>query len=180
MSKRKRSNLSKFFLSTLACSVLGVSLVVSQKKDSVTADSVEKHSYSEILTTFKDSGAEGDVKQYIKFLQDPTYKPSIANKSTYMPSFMNATTFVNADFNVKPSIFPSLRSVNTSVLDKTRNFLWIGTNQGVTKINLKSNKSINYSMADGTLFDDKVLFLIDDGHQGVFAITESGVSHITE
>lgn len=178
MSVGLRANLSKLILSTMVCSVLVFVLVLTGIKVKVTAASIEKYDYSTILSSFEDKGAEGLVKQYVKFLQDPTYNPGIANKSTYMPSFKNAVTFVNADYNLKPSIFPSLRSVNTSVLDKTRNFLWIGTDQGVKMTHLKSNKIKSYTKANGSLLDDKVLLLIDDGHEGVYAITESGVSHI--
>jgi hypothetical protein len=180
MNKRQKSILLKIILTTVVCSLLVYLLVLTESKDKVTADSIEKYSYNTVITSFNDSGAQGIVKQYINFLQDPTYKPAIANKSTYLPAFTNANTFVNADFNIKPSIFPSLRSVNTSVLDKTRNFLWIGTSEGVQRIHLKRHKTITYTKTNGSLLDNKVLMLIDDGHEGVYAITETGVSHITQ
>ena len=90
----------------------------------------------------------------------------------------NANTFVNYQFDVKPSLFPALRGVNTSVLDHNRKHLWIGTDHGVVKINLKSNKMTEYQAADDQLVDDNVLLLISDGGKGVFAITESGVARI--
>ena len=180
MRKSQRLNVFKIILSTMLCSVLVCVLVLTGSRVKVNASSIEKYDFSTILSSFEDDGAQGLVKEYITFLQDPTYKPGIANKSTYMPNFTNATTFVNADFNVKPSLFASLRSVNTSVLDKTRNFLWIGTDQGVTMIHLKSKKTKSYTKANGSLLDDKVLLLIDDGQEGVYAITETGVSHIIQ
>lgn len=95
-----------------------------------------------------------------------------------MPNLVNAITFVNYEFNVKPSIFASLRGVNTSILDSTRTYLWIGTNGGVTKINLKTNEMISYSAQGKALYDDKVLLLLSDGSTGVLVITQTGVSHI--
>lgn len=180
MSKGKGLNPTKLILSTIVCSLLVLGLVLTGIKVNVNAALNEKYNYTEVLSSFEDQGAQGLVKQYVKFLQDPTYKPEIANKSTYMPGFKNAVTFVNADFNVKPSIFASLRSVNTSVLDKTRNFLWIGSDKGVTMTHLKSNKIKSYTKSDGSLLDDEVLLLIDDEHQGVYAITETGVSHLIQ
>ncbi|PGS56552.1 hypothetical protein [Bacillus sp. AFS041924] len=178
MSEEKGFNLFKIALSAIVCSLLVFGLILTGIKVNVKADSNEKYNYNRVLSSFDDQGAQGLVKQYIQFLQDPTYNPGIANKSTYMPNLKNAATFVNSDFNIKPSIFASLRSVNTSVLDKTRNFLWVGTDKGVTMTNLKSKKIKSYTKADGSLLDDKVLLLINDGHEGVYAITETGVSHL--
>lgn len=118
------------------------------------------------------------AKQYLTFLQDPSYTPSIANPDVTMPNLVNAITFVNYEFNVKPSLFASLRGVNTSILDKTRTYLWIGTNSGVTKINLKTNEMTSYSAQGKELYDDKVLLLLSDGSTGVLVITQTGVSHI--
>ncbi|MDF2656178.1 MAG: hypothetical protein K0R19_2652, partial [Bacillota bacterium] len=120
----------------------------------------------------------GLVKQYINFLQDPTYTPSIANVKTSMPNFTNAITFVNAEFNIHPSLFPALRDVNTSVLDSSRSNLWIGTNSGVTKIQLSDKAKTVYDLESQHLKDDKVLLLISDGGTGVYVITVTGVSHI--
>lgn len=123
-------------------------------------------------------GAEGLAKQYLAFLQDPSYTPSIANAGVEMPDMVNAITFVNYQFTLKPSIFASLRGVNTSVLDSTRTYLWIGTDSGVTRINLLTNEMTGYTAEGKQLYDDKVLLLISDGGKGVFAITLTGVSHI--
>lgn len=139
----------------------------------------ELYDYAAALAKFSDSGAQGLVKQYINFLQDPTYTPSIANVKTSMPSFTNAITFVNSEFNIHPSLFPALRDVNTSVLDSSRSNLWIGTNSGVTKIQLSDKTQTVYNDSDSKdLKDNKVLLLISDGGTGVYAITETGVSHI--
>ncbi|WP_217597478.1 S-layer homology domain-containing protein [Cohnella sp. GbtcB17] len=140
--------------------------------------STKLYSYAEASAKLGSATAELQVKQYIAFLQDPTYKPSIANKATAVPNLTNATTFVNASFNVKPSIFASLRGVNTSVLDASRASLWLGTNAGVTRVRLSDNEMKSYTLASGDLKDDKVLLLISDGKTGVYAITETGVSHI--
>lgn len=136
------------------------------------------YSYDEALTAFTSLGAEGAVKQYLTFLQDPTYTPSIANTDVEMPDLANANTFVNYLFTVKPSIFASLRGVNSSILDDTRTYLWLGTDNGVTRVDLATNEMKSYSAEDKQLYDDKVLLLISDGSTGVFAITETGVSHI--
>ncbi|MFC5404443.1 S-layer homology domain-containing protein [Cohnella soli] len=142
--------------------------------------STKLYDYATVLSTFADTGAQGNVKQYIKFMQDPTYKPSIANEMTYVPNLVNAQTFVNQSFTVKPSIFPSMRGINTSVLDSNRNQLWIGTDNGVTKINLTNNEMTAYTKENKQLSDDRVLLLISDGGTGVFAITETGVSYIRQ
>ncbi|WP_168120007.1 S-layer homology domain-containing protein [Paenibacillus sp. HB172176] len=136
------------------------------------------YSYEEALSSFSSTGAEGYVKQYLTFLQDPTYTPATANPDVDMPDLTNANTFVNYQFDVQPSIFPSMRGVNTSVLDESRTYLWIGTDEGVTKIKLSTNAMKDYKAEDNQLSDDKVLLLIPDGQTGVFAITETGVSHI--
>ncbi|PGL70080.1 hypothetical protein [Bacillus sp. AFS055030] len=180
MGVGKGFSLRKIILSTFVGATLVSGIVLTGMKDKVNAVSNEKYNYNQVLDLFENKGAEGSVKQYVKFLQDPTYKPEIANKNTYMPNLKNAVTFVNSEFNLKPSIFPSLRSVNSSVLDKTRNFLWVGSDEGVTMTNLKSNKIKKYTKSDGSLLDDKVLLLIDDGHSGIYAITETGVSHLVQ
>lgn len=137
------------------------------------------YTYDEALSKLGSSDAEAAVKMYIGFVQDETYSPAIANPAVDMPTDLsNANTFVNYQFDVKPSLFPALRGVNTSVLDHNRKNLWIGTDHGVTKINVKNNKMTEYQAADDQLVDDKVLLLISDGGKGVFAITESGVARI--
>ncbi|MBY9077569.1 S-layer homology domain-containing protein [Paenibacillus sp. HN-1] len=138
----------------------------------------ELYSYAGALGSFASTGAEGTVKQYLTFLQDPSYNPSIANSDVDMPDLVNAITLVNYQFTVKPSLFASLRGVNTSVLNDARTYLWIGTNNGVTRIQLSTNEMKSYTTADRQLTDDKVLLLISDGGTGVFAITATGVSHI--
>lgn len=142
--------------------------------------STKLYSYAEASSLLGSTTAEVQVKQYIAFLQDPTYQPSVANTATDMPDLVNATTFVNASFTVKPSVFASLRGVNSSVLDASRTWLWLGTNDGVTRIRLTDNAMTGYTKAGGDLKDDKVLLLIADGKTGVYVITETGVSHIQQ
>jgi hypothetical protein len=137
------------------------------------------YTYDAALSKLGSSEAEAAVKMYIGFVQDPTYDPANANPGVEMPSgFANANTFVNHEFDVKPSLFAALRAVNTSVLDHNRKNLWIGTDHGVTRIDLKSNKMTVYEAADKQLVDDNVLLLVSDGGKGVFVITESGVARI--
>lgn len=137
------------------------------------------YTYDEALSELGSSDAEASVKMYLGFLQDATYHPATANPAVDMPTDLsNADTFVSHEFDVKPSLFPALRGVDTSVLDHNRKNLWIGTDEGVTKVNLKSNKATEYTAADKQLSDDNVLLLISDGGKGVFAITESGVARI--
>ncbi|MFB9279545.1 S-layer homology domain-containing protein [Cohnella cellulosilytica] len=142
--------------------------------------STKIYSYDQVLGGFAETGTYGDVKQYVRFLGDPTYDPQTANAvvGSTLPNFTNARTFVNADYEVKPSIFASLRGVNTSVLDARRDNLWIGTDNGVTKINLATNAMTEYTAENKQLADNKTLLLISDGGTGVFAITEHGVSYI--
>jgi hypothetical protein len=137
------------------------------------------YTYDEALSKLGSSDAEASVKMYLGFLRDETYHPATANPAVDMPTDLsNASTFVNYEFDVKPSLFPALRGVDTSVLDHNRKNLWIGTDEGLTKVNLKSNKATEYTAADKQLVDDEVLLLISDGGKGVFAITESGVARI--
>jgi hypothetical protein len=137
------------------------------------------YTYDEALSKLGSSDAEASVKMYIGFVQDATYHPATANPAVDMPTHLsNANTFVNYEFDVKPSLFPALRGVDTSVLDHNRKNLWIGTDEGVTKVELKSNKMTEYKTANKQLVDDDVLLLISDGGKGVFAITASGVARI--
>jgi len=137
------------------------------------------YTYDQALSKLGSSDAEASVKMYIGFVRDETYHPATANPGVDMPTHLaNANTFVNHEFDVKPSLFPALRGVDTSVLDHNRKNLWIGTDEGVTKIELKSNKMTEYKTANKQLVDDKVLLLISDGGKGVFAITASGVERI--
>ncbi len=142
--------------------------------------STKIYSYDQVLSGFAETGAYGDVKQYVRFVRDSTYKPSEANTviEATLPNFTNSHTFVNADYDVKPSIFAALRSVNTSVLDARRENLWIGTDNGVMKINLATNAITEYTKENKQLADNKTLLLISDGSSGVFAITENDVSYI--
>lgn len=138
------------------------------------------YAYDTVAASFADTGAQALVKQYVAFLQDATYTPSVANPGVSMPDFANAKTFVGSDYTVKPSIFASMRDINTSVLKNDRKTLWIGTDLGVTKINLTDNGMTAYTQSNANLKDDVVLLLIDDGANGVYAITETGVAHIKQ
>lgn len=177
MSNAKKSRVLKVMLAT----ALSASVIMGAQSTTITSaasNSTKVYSYNDVLNTFSNTGPQGQVKQYIKFLGDLSYRPSVANKSTYMPAFTNANTFVNSQFDVKPSIFPSLRGVNTSLLDASRTHLWIGTNDGVKRINLKTNKTVSFTPENSNLSDEKVLLLIDNGDSGVYAITKNGVSHL--
>ncbi|MCR8660207.1 S-layer homology domain-containing protein [Paenibacillus endoradicis] len=136
------------------------------------------YTYEQLLSIAKPTESEALVQQYISFLQDPTYTPSIASSASEVPDFTNALTFVNADFDVKPSIFASLRGINTSILNEKRTILWIGTDAGVTQIKLSDNSMKTYNLENKQLSDNRVLLIIADGSKGIFAITETGVSHI--
>ncbi|MDQ2660911.1 MAG: hypothetical protein M3Y52_03455 [Actinomycetota bacterium] len=162
----------------LAC-LLGATPAVFAAPPAHAQKTTVLYTYDEALSKLGSSDAESAVKMYIGFVQDETYHPATANPAVDMPTDLsNANTFVNYQFDVKPSLFPALRGVNTSVLDHNRKHLWIGTDHGVVKINLKSNKMAEYQAADDQLVDDNVLLLISDGGKGVFAITESGVARI--
>ncbi|MCU6708666.1 S-layer homology domain-containing protein [Paenibacillus sp. J5C_2022] len=138
----------------------------------------DHYTYAEATEQFGSDGAEGLVKRYIAFLEDPTYTPSIANPNVSMPDFANAVTFVDYQFEVQPSIFATMPAVNTSLLNEDRTMLWIGTDEGITSISLGNNRMKSYSKEGGQLLDDKVLLLLSDGDAGVFVITETGVTHI--
>lgn len=165
----------------ILASVLGATPAVFAAPPAHAQKATVLYTYDEALSKLGSSDAEASVKTYIEFLQDPTYHPATANPGVDMPSDLsNANTFVNHEFDVKPSLFPALRGVNTSVLDHNRKNLWIGTDHGVAKINVKSGKVTEYQAAEDQLVDDKVLLLISDGGKGVFAITESGVARISK
>ena len=165
-------------LAVLACSTVAVPSALAAPP--VTAQKATVlYTYDEALSKLGSSDAEASVKAYIGFVQDETYHPATANPAVDMPTDLsNANTFVNHEFDVKPSLFPALRGVDTSVLDHNRKNLWIGTDAGVTRVDLKTNKTTEYNTANKQLVDDKVLLLISDGGKGVFAITESGVARI--
>ena len=136
-----------------------------------------KYTYDKVLADFSDTGSQGLVKQYIKFLKDPTYTPS--NNLTEISSILtNAQTFVNKDFTIKPSIFPTLENVSSSVLKSDRKTLWLGyTAGGVDRINLENNEVTSYT---GTsISSGKVLLVVDDSDSnGVWVITTDGVTKI--
>ena len=138
---------------------------------------ITKYTYQEVLAKLNDSGAQGNVKQYIKFLQDPTYTPS-NNLTEISSKLTNAQTFVNKDFTIKPSIFPTLENVTSSVLKKDRKTLWLGyVSGGVDCINLQNNATTSYR-AD-TVSSGKVLLIVDDTNsKGVWVITTDGVTNI--
>jgi hypothetical protein len=136
-----------------------------------------KYTYDYVLNGFAENGATGLVKQYIKFLKDPTYTPS--NNLTQISNILtNAKTFVNKDFTIKPSVFPTLESVSSSVLKNDRKTLWLGyTTGGVDCVDLESNAVTSYT-AD-YITTGKVLLIVDDtGSKGVWVITEDGVTYI--
>ncbi|EPR14065.1 hypothetical protein [Ruminiclostridium papyrosolvens] len=140
---------------------------------------ITKYTYDKVLTDFSDTGSQGFVKQYIKFLQDPTYTPS--NNLTEISSILtNAQTFVNKDFTIKPSIFPTLENVSSSVLKSDRKTLWLGyTAGGVDRINLENNEVTSYSAA--SIGSGKVLLVVDDADSnGVWVITTDGVTKIKQ
>jgi len=144
--------------------------------------STKIYTREQVLSLFPETGAAGDAKQFVRFLEDSTYDPSKANTvvGATLPPFVNSTTFVNAEFDVKPSLFPALRGVNTSVLDGNRKYLWIGTDAGVTKIDLATNETAEYTAENKQLADNKTLLLISDGGTGVYAVTKDGVSYIRQ
>lgn len=143
-----------------------------------TPKSTQIYTYEQAQSRFANTGAESLVKQYLAFLGDPTYTPALASPDAKMPDLANAITFVNYQYTVKPSIFPSMRDINSSVLNQQRTILWLGTDNGVTKVELSTNKMTPYTVAENQLADNRVLLMIDDGNTGVFVITETGVSHI--
>lgn len=143
-----------------------------------TPKTTQIYTYEQVQSRFANTGAESLVKQYLAFLGDPTYTPALANPGAQMPDLVNAITFVNYQYTVKPSIFPSMRDINSSVLNQQRTILWLGTDDGVTKVELSSNEMTPYTVAENQLADNRVLLIIDDGATGVFVITETGVSHI--
>lgn len=136
------------------------------------------YTYEQAQSQLANTGAEALVKQYLTFLADPTYTPALASPKAQMPDLVNAKTFVDYQFTVKPSIFPSMRDINSSVLNASRTTLWLGTDEGVTKVDLATTTMTPYTTAEKQLVDNRVLLLIDDGATGVYVITETGVSHI--
>ncbi|SFT20667.1 S-layer homology domain-containing protein [Paenibacillus sp. BC26] len=141
---------------------------------------MKQFTYNYVTTNFADNGPRGYVKLYLQLMQDPTYDKTANPAANALPDLVNAGNYVNADLDIKPSIFAALRGVNTSVLKEARDYLWIGTDSGVTRVDLATNDMVSYTKESGDLADNKVLLLVDDGNSGVYAVTVDGVSHIME
>ncbi len=140
---------------------------------------VEHYTSEQALKDFSDSGAKGYVKQYIKFLQDPTYMPS-NNLTEISDQLANAQTFVNKDFTLKPSLFPTLENVTSSLLKQDGGTLWLGYKDGgVDRVNLSDNSV--HSFTAEMLGNERVLLLVDDTDgKGVWVIARNDNAVVVE
>ena len=130
------------------------------------------YTYEQVLADgFDDTEAKATIKQFVSFLTDPTYAPSNNLTGIDLP---NAASFVNKDFDLAPSLFPSLRSVAASALSADRSTLWIGyADGGVDCIDPESGDALIDTIASAA-----VRFILADG-SGAWIVTTENVIYTT-
>ena len=130
------------------------------------------YTYEQVLADgFDDTEAKATIKQFVSFLTDPTYAPSNNLTGIGLP---NAASFVNKDFDLAPSLFPSLRSVAASALSADRSALWIGyADGGVDSIDPESGDALIDTIASAA-----VRFILADG-SGAWIVTTENVIYTT-
>ncbi|EPR14064.1 S-layer homology domain-containing protein [Ruminiclostridium papyrosolvens] len=87
----------------------------------------------------------------------------------------NGTEIMTYKFVVKPSVFPVGDNVTTSVFSTNREYLWIGNTQGIIRLKVSDGTQENFN---DKLKETDVKLLIDDGKNGVWAITPGYVTHV--
>ena len=139
---------------------------------------VKQYTYDQVKDSFSDKGAQGTVKQYVAFLTDPSY--GTGNDAAFSDlDLANTQTFVNKDFTVKPSIFPSLRGVNASVLSADRTQLWMAyAAGGVDCVNVESGEVVTSYSADELTGGSALLLVLDEDAGVIYLVTEDGVTRM--
>lgn len=138
---------------------------------------VGKYTYDQVENLFSDEDLQGTVKQYVKFLRDPSYDTTNdANISGL--DLINTETFVNKDFTIHPSLFASLRNVASSTLSENRQLLWLAyTAGGVDCVNLSTGKITSFA-ADELTGGENLLLVGNADTTSVYVITTDGVTLI--
>lgn len=136
-----------------------------------------QYTYDQVKSTFSDKGIQGTVKQYINFLEDPSYDTTNDANITGL-DLINAETFVNKDFTIHPSLFASLRNVASSTLSENRQLLWLAyTAGGVDCVNLSTGETTSFA-ADQLTGGDNLLLVANAKTTSVYVITTDGVTLI--
>lgn len=142
------------------------------------ADPVTLYTYDQVQKSFSDEGAQGTVKQFVGFLTDPSY--GTGNDAAFSElDLANTTTFVNKDFTVKPSLFPSLRGVNASVLSSDRTLLWMAyASGGVDCVNVETGEVVTSYSARQLTGGSALLLVLDEDAGIIYLVTEDGVTQL--
>lgn len=156
---------------------LGINLGYIAEGDATEGDTV-RYTYAQVQDSFSDDGAQGTVKQYVAFLTDPSY--GTGNDAAFSDlDLANTQTFVNKDFTVKPSIFPSLRGVNASVLSADRTQLWMAyAAGGVDCVNVESGEVVASYSARQLTGGSALLLVLDEDAGVIYLVTEDGVTQL--
>lgn len=137
------------------------------------------YTYEEVQSSFSKTGLQGSVKQYVDFLTDPSYGTD--NDAAFDAlDLANTETFVNKDFTLKPSLFPSLRNVASSVLSENRGTLWLAyADGGVDCVNVKTGELIAQFSAEELAIDNILLLVADGTTNNVYVISDVDGNAVT-
>ncbi|SBV92437.1 putative S-layer protein [uncultured Eubacteriales bacterium] len=143
-----------------------------------TVPAIQLYTYNEVDSQFKNTGAQGTVKQFLAFLADPAYGTDNDSAISAL-TLSNSTTFVNKDFTLEPSIFPSLRNVSASYMtaDRTRLYLAYKTG-GMDCVNMSTGAVIKSYTAEELSAGAPLLLVYDESAKFVYLVTEDGVTKI--
>lgn len=143
-----------------------------------TVPAIQLYTYPEVNSQFKNTGAQGTVKQFLAFLDDPAYGTDNDSAISSL-TLSNSTTFVNKDFTLEPSIFPSLRNVSASYMtaDRTRLYLAYKTG-GMDCVNMTTGAVIKSYTAEELSAGAPLLLVYDESAKFVYLVTEDGVTKI--
>lgn len=137
------------------------------------------YTYDEVKSGFAGTGIQGSVKQYVSFLTDPSY--GTGNDANFDAlDLANTETFVNKDFTLKPSLFPSLRNVVSSVLSENRSTLWLAyADGGVDCVNVNTGELIAQFTAEELGIDNILLLVADSTVNNVYVISDVAGDAVT-
>ena len=137
---------------------------------------IQIYTYDEAKSQFKDTGAQGTVKQFLAILADPAYGTD-NDAAISALTLSNAVTFVNKDFTLEPSIFPSLRNVSASYLTADRTRLYLAyKNGGVDCVDMETGAAIKSYAAQELSAGAPLLLAYDESAKLVYLVTEDGVT----
>lgn len=138
----------------------------------------QTYTYEQVQNSFSATGLQGSVKQYVDFLTDPSY--GTGNDAAFDAlDLANTETFVNKDFTMKPSLFPSLRNVASSVLSEDRTELWLAyTTGGADCVDVETGEFIAQYTAEELKVGDNLLLVADSDNDTVYVIGSDAVTLI--